>query len=154
MELVRCISIRKSIPDQIVVGRIYWIDGSSRFTDSNGCEYADVYADEEKFQLIGRLKTHHFKTVYRYLLYGGSLSSYVNSHEAFLLKDIITWCCNYPCDVLANNILEYISDHKLNEKENMEKEFVINSIPFNEFAKRNMASEYERYCGYSLYQVN
>lgn len=74
--------------------------------------------------------------LYRYLNYGGSLSSYINSHIGFLLKDIIGWCVNEPSgNSLASNVIRYIHDNHLDVAENMEKEFVVNSIPFREFER-------------------
>ena len=79
MELVRCISERKSMPEQITVGKKYWIDYSTAWKDHDGDEYAQVYLDEAKEHRVGELMTSHFETVYRYLNYGESLTHYVNS---------------------------------------------------------------------------
>lgn len=155
MRLVRCISEREKMKGQIVVGKKYWIDESTSYKDSYGDEYAQVYLDEDKQHGVGNMPTSHFEAIYRYLNYGGSLSSYINSHIGFLLKDIIRWCVNEPSgNSLASNVIRYIHDNHLDVAENMEKEFVVNSIPFREFAKRGMESEYEEYMGYSLYCID
>lgn len=87
--------------------------------------------------------------------YGELLSSYINSHIGFLLKDIIRWCVNESSgNSLASNVIMYIYDNHLDIAENMEKEFVVNSIPFREFADRETESEYEKYMGYSLYCID
>lgn len=155
MRLVRCVSERKKMPGQIVVGKKYWIDDCTTWKDSDGDKYAQVYLDEDKQHRVGDMLTSHFETIYRYLNYGGSLSSYINSHIGFLLKDIIRWCVNEPSgNSLANNVIMYIHDNHLDITENMEKEFVVNSIPFREFAERGMKNEYEKYMGYSLYCID
>lgn len=155
MRLVRCISERKSMPDQLVVGKKYWIDESTAWKDSDGDEYAQVYLDEDKQYRVGDMLTSHFETVYRYLNYGESLCNYVNSHIGFLLKDIIAWCVKQSiCNSLADNLILYISDNHLDIAENMEKEFVVNSVSFREFAERGMEKEYGKYMGYSLYCID
>ena len=154
MRLVRCVSERKQVPCQLAVGKKYWIDDSTLWKDLDGDEYAQVYLDEDKQYKIGNMLTSHFKTIYRYLNFGGSLSSYVNTHIGFLLKDIIAWCVKQPSgNSLASNVIRYIHDNHLNTKENMEKEFVVNSIPVREFVKRGMGEEYIKYMGYSLYCI-
>lgn len=35
-------------------------------------------------------------------------------------------------------------------KENMEKEFIVNSHPYKSFAEKGMLDEYEKYLGYSM----
>lgn len=155
MKLVKCIEERANFPGQISKGSRYWIDESSVWKDSDGDEYAQVYLDEDKQHWVGNMLTSHFEAIYRYLNYGGSLSSYINSHIGFLLKDIIGWCVNEPSgNSLASNVIRYIHDNHLDVAENMEKEFVVNSIPFREFARRGMESEYEKYMGYSLYCID
>ena len=154
MKLVRCISERELMPGQIVIGRKYWIDESTVWTDSDGDEYAQVYLDEEKEHRVGELLTSHFEIVYRYLNYGGSLEPYLNTHIGFLLKDIINWCLQNPSHLLAEKLILYIHDNKLDTKENMEKEFVVNSVPFRDFAERNRQEEYAKYMGYSMYCID
>ena len=150
MELVRCISERKSNPDQITIGKKYWIDYSTAWKDSDGDEYALVYLDEEKKHLVGKLKTSHFQIIYRYLNYGSSLGYYVNSHTSFLLKDIVSWCLRNQEHLIANILLRYIRNNKLDVEENMEKVFEVNRIPYREFAKRGMTDEYKEYMGLFL----
>lgn len=150
MRLVRCISERMTMPEQIVVGKKYWIDDSTVWKDSDGNEYAQVYLDEAKEHIVGNMLTSHFKTIYRYLNYGASLSSYINTHTGFLLKDIISWCLNNQEHQLSRKLILYIHDNKLDKKENMEKEFVVNSIPFRAFAEKGMEEEYMKYMGYSM----
>ncbi len=154
MRLVRCISERKTMPGQLIVGKKYWIDDSTAWKDSDGDEYAQIYLDEAKEHRVGDMLTSHFKTIYRYLNYGGSLSSYINTHTGFLLKDIISWCLNNQEHQLSEKLILYIHDNKLDKKENMEKEFVVNSISFREFAERGMEEEYMKYMGYSMYCID
>lgn len=154
MRLVRCISERKTMPQQLVLGKKYWIDDSTTWKDSDGDEYAQVYLDESKENLIGDMCTSHFETIYRYLNYGASLSTYVNTKTGFLLKDIIGWCLNNPGHSLAKNLILYIHDNKLDISENMEKEFIVNSIPFKEFVERGKEEEYMKYMGYSMYCID
>ena len=154
MRLVRCISERKTMPGQLVVGKKYWIDDSTAWKDSDGDEYAQVYLDEAKENRVGDMLTNHFETIYRYLNYGASLSTYLNTHTGFLLKDIISWCLNNPNHSLACNLILYIHDNKIDTAENMEKEFVVNSVPFKEFVERGMEEEYMKYKGYSMYCID
>lgn len=150
MELVRCITERDSNKGQLVVGNIYWMDASTAYKDSDGDEYAKIYLDEAKTQYVGNLLTIHFEIVYRYLNYGASLSNYINTNVGFLLKDIIGWCLNNSNHSLAEHLILYIHDNKLDIPENMEKEFVVNSKPFREFAEHGMEEEYMKYMGYSV----
>lgn len=155
MRLVRCISERKQMPGQLVVGKKYWVDESTIWKDDSDDEYVQIYLDEDKQHRVGNMHTSHFETIYRYLNHGGSLSSYINSHIGFLLKDIIGWCVNEPSgNSLASNVITYIRDHHLDVAENMEKEFIVNSVPFREFAERGMEKEYEKYMGYTLYCID
>ena len=153
MELVRCINEREIIKGQLVVGKKYWIDNSTRYKDADGDEYAKVYLDEAKENYVGNMLTKHFEIVYRYLNYGSSLLGYVNTKTAFLLKDIIAWCLNNPDHLLAEKLIFYIHDNKLDVPENMEKEFVVNSTPFREYAERGMEEAYMKYMGYSMYCI-
>ena len=154
MRLVRCVSERKAIQSQLVVGKKYWIDDSTAWKDSDGNVYAQVYLDEARENLVGNMDTSYFVSIYRYLNYGGSLATYINTHTGFLLKDIISWCLNKPGDSLANNLISYIHDNNLDVSENMEKEFVVNSVPFKEFVDRGMEEEYMKYMGYSMYCID
>ena len=147
MRLVRGRNERNSVNGQIIEGHKDWIDESTLYTDSDGDEYAKVYLDENKEHFVGNLLTSHFETIYRYLLYGDSLSNYVNSNKGFLLKDIISWCLSNTNHSLSEHILLYIHDHVLNIEENMEKEFIVNSEPFKNF---NDKEDYMKYMGYSL----
>lgn len=154
MLLVRCISKRETIPGQLVVGKKYWIYTPSTWKDSDGDEYAEIYLDEDREYKVGMMLTKHFEPIYRYLNYGGSLSSYVNDHIGFLLKDIIAWCIKQPSgNSLASNVIMYIHDNHLDTKENMEKEFAVRSTPVREFVKNGIAEEYMTYMGYSVYCI-
>lgn len=155
MRLVRCISkvvlVRgKIIPSQLVVGKKYWIDDSTIRKDYYGDEYAQVYLDEAGKNRVGDMRTSYFETIYRYLNYGVPLSTYINTHTGFLLKDIISWCLNNPHHSLANHLIMYIHDNKLNTADNMEKEFVVNHVSAKEFAERGMIEKYMKYMGYSI----
>ena len=154
MELVRCVSKRESNPTQIEEGKKYWIDLSSEYTDTDGDKYVNVYLDEDKTKYVGNLKTSHFVTIYRYLRHGLSLNNYVNHKTGFLLKDIIWWCNNNPSNSLAEYLILYIHDNKLDTPDNMEKEFVVNRIPFSDFKERGMEAEYPKYYGYSMYWID
>ena len=63
MNLVECVSERKSMPGQLKVGEKYWIDYSSSYKDSDGDEYATVYLDEAKQCRVGVMLTSHFKII-------------------------------------------------------------------------------------------
>lgn len=63
MTRARCISERKSIPDQIKVGNEYWIDESTAWKDHDGDEYAQVYLDKDKEHRVGDLLISHFETL-------------------------------------------------------------------------------------------
>lgn len=154
MKLVRCVNKTRSFENQIKIGKLYWIDESSIWKDSDGDEYVQVYLDEARRYYVAGMLTSHFETEYRYLNYGESLANYINTHIGFLLKDIIAWCVKeLSGNSLACNLIAYIHNNHLEIAENMEKEFVVNSVPFREFAERGMAEEYMKYMGYSLYCV-
>lgn len=61
MCLVRCIEERQTNTKQINKGELYWIDDSTRYRDSDGDEYGEIYLDEEKTRYIGNLRTSHFE---------------------------------------------------------------------------------------------
>lgn len=61
MRLVSCIEERQTKPEQIIKGKLYWIDDSTRYKDSDGDEYGEIYLDEEKKYYVGNLKMRHFK---------------------------------------------------------------------------------------------
>ena len=149
MKLVRCISERKTNPGQITVGKKYWIDESTVWTDPDGDEYAEIYLDEEKEHRIGNMLTSHFETLYRYLDYC-CLENYVNTKTGFLLKDILNWCLKNPTHKLAEKVIFYIYDNELATKAKMEKEFVVRSAPLREFVEKGLEDEYVRYLGYSV----
>lgn len=148
MELVRCVSIRETMPKQITVGKKYWIDPLSEWIDCDGDTYVDVYSEEAKEHKIGTLNKNHFKIIYRYLKYGGSPD--VDSTSTYLLKDLIQWCLAQSSHSLASNVLRYIREHDLDCKENLEKEYAIKHEPYNSFAARRAESEYLEYMGYSV----
>lgn len=158
MEEVRCISERKTNPEQIKVGLIYFIDEDSIYTDNEGDTYADVYSDRSKEHLVGKLLKKHFVRYQN--LSCDNLSYYINYHQGFLLRDIIDWCETHSHKrstidryQLAEKLLEYINDNGLNTEENMDKQYIVNHVPFNEFASRDKAEEYRKYLGYSMYCV-
>ena len=154
MELVRCINERNTNKGQLMIGRKYWMDVSSKYKDIDGDEYAQIYLDEDRTKYVGNMLTSHFEIVQRCLNYGDSLSIYINSHIGFLLKDIIGWCLNNPNHSLSEHLILYIRDNKLDVLENMEKDFVVNSVPFREFVERGMEEEYMRYMGCSMYCID
>ena len=55
-----------------------------------------------------------------------------------MLKDIIHWCMENPNTDLSRNIIKYINDNNMNQKENMEKDYCINRIPLMEFEKKRL----------------
>lgn len=61
MRLVRCIEERQTKPEQIIKCKLYWIDDNTRYRDSDGDEYGEIYLDEEKKYYVGNLKTSHFE---------------------------------------------------------------------------------------------
>lgn len=79
-----------------------------------------------------------------------SLEGFINTHDSFKLKHIIEWCCTNSNHQLAEKLLLYIGENKLTD---MEAEYVINHIPFNAFAERGKAEEYQKYLGYDMYKV-
>lgn len=60
MKKVKCISIRETSPKQITVGNVYYLDETTLYVDSDGNEYAMIYRDIHKKQVVGRLSTQHF----------------------------------------------------------------------------------------------
>lgn len=59
--LVICRSIRKSNPNQIVVGRLYIIDKLSIYIDSDGDAYGTVYDQDEN--VVGQMLLSHFRCI-------------------------------------------------------------------------------------------
>lgn len=57
---VTCISIRKYVPNQIEVGKSYWMDEKSKWKDRDGDEYAQIYLDEKKEHRIAEMLISHF----------------------------------------------------------------------------------------------
>lgn len=154
-ELVKCISIREDFPEQIKIGKKYWIDPASLWTDGDGDEWIKVYSslDNKEKNFIAQMKLEHFQTIYPILHYC-SLEGFVNTHTEFPLIYIIDWCKNnIPYHQLARKLLEYIKDKDLNTEENLLKDYVVNSIPFKEFEKAGNLDEYQKYLGYDLYCV-
>nr|DAZ61475.1 MAG TPA: hypothetical protein [Caudoviricetes sp.] len=60
MKKVRCISIRKFMPKQIEVGKIYYMDEKTKWKDEDGDEYAVFYSDKNGEDKIGNLLLSHF----------------------------------------------------------------------------------------------
>ena len=60
MKLVKCISERESMPEQIIVGRFYWMDETTKWKDSDGDEYAQIYTDELRQNRVGDMLCKHF----------------------------------------------------------------------------------------------
>ena len=60
MKKVKCVSVRESIPSQIDVNEIYYLDETTLYVDSDGDEYATIYKDRWKTQRIGNMLTKHF----------------------------------------------------------------------------------------------
>lgn len=62
MTKVKCISIREAFPNQISVGKYYWIDENNIFKYDNDDNdfYTSVYLDEKKEHSIGILSLSHF----------------------------------------------------------------------------------------------
>ena len=129
------------------------MDAGSIFCDGED-EYGNIYADEEKKNLIGTMNLSHFQEDYRSINHGVSLSCFENTKTSFMLKDIIGWCLkNVNSNALAENVINYIYDNGLDKPENQEKEYILNHVPLCEFVKRNQEAEYEKYGGYHLYCV-
>lgn len=60
MKKVKCISIRKIMPKQIEVGKIYYMDEKRKWKDEDGNEYAVFYSDKNGEDKIGTLLLSHF----------------------------------------------------------------------------------------------
>ena len=61
MKLVKCISEREpSLLSLIEVGKIYYIDETSLYVDSDGDEYGKIYKDKWRKEYIGNMLTKHF----------------------------------------------------------------------------------------------
>lgn len=149
MRLVRCKTIRKTKPEQIKVGKLYWIDDNTKYIDPDGDEYAVVYRDADGTSEIGMLKTNHFTNEYRYLRYGLSLSTNEDTEGGNLLEDILEWCsANAIFNSTAKHIWQYIKDRGIDKPENMKREFLVKHIPFVEFEKNGRGADYMQYMGY------
>lgn len=83
-----------------------------------------------------------------------NIESTIDTKREVALKDIINWCSSHPTHQAAEKLMLIITDEKLNTDENMEKMFIINHIPFEEFLKAGKAYGYLKYLGYSLYCVS
>ena len=148
MKLMRCVSRDKMMPTAIVVGNQYWIDVDDSYTYFDGDKFVDVYIDKDKRERLGTMNLCHFSESAEDPI---KLCNYVNNHRGLPLKDIISWCKDNPTTSLSQRLTLYIRDNKLDVEENMEKEFLINSVPYRAFAERGRSKEYERYLGLSLY---
>ena len=61
MKLVKCISEREpSLLSLIEVGKIYYLDETYLYVDSDGDEYAKIYKDKWRKEYIGNMLTKHF----------------------------------------------------------------------------------------------
>lgn len=60
MKKVTCKVKMTAYPSQIKVGEEYWLDTKTVNKDSHGEEFGMIYADEEKTQRIGMMRTCHF----------------------------------------------------------------------------------------------
>ena len=60
MKLVKCISERESMPEQIIVGNSYWMDETTKKKDLDGDEYAQIYKDKLKQNKVGCMLCKHF----------------------------------------------------------------------------------------------
>jgi len=60
MKEVKCISVRESVPSQIDVEDIYYLDETTLYLDADGDEYAMIYGDPWKIHCIGNMLTKHF----------------------------------------------------------------------------------------------
>lgn len=60
MKKISCVKERNVAGCRLVVGRDYYMDESTRYTDSDGDEYACVYADDKKEFWVGNLSLVHF----------------------------------------------------------------------------------------------
>ena len=62
MKLVKCVNEREGFPQQITVGRLYWMDENTIWKDTDGDEYARFYSNPipRMEYMIGNLKTSHF----------------------------------------------------------------------------------------------
>ena len=59
--LPKCISEREpSLLSLIEVGKIYYLDETSLYVDSDGDEYAKIYKDKWRKEYIGNMLTKHF----------------------------------------------------------------------------------------------
>lgn len=155
LEAVRCISIRKSKPEQLKLHRIYWIDEDTKYTDLNGSTYVTVYADASKERLIGNLDVSHFENYFNYLYYGLTLSRYINSDDGVLLNDVIDFCeKNERFDIEARHVLKYINDKQYYMSKYLFREFFIKSIPLKCAIENEKVAEYMMYAGYSVVPVD
>lgn len=60
---VCCKTIRETKPNQIEVGKKYWIDETTKYTDPDGDEFVVVYTDKEGTHEIGSLSMKHFEVI-------------------------------------------------------------------------------------------
>lgn len=150
MEYAKCINLVGVENNELVLEHRYWLDFKSLRKNDNDEEILEVYTSEKNCVLIGTFPKDNFEVIYRYLIYGGSVSYYINYDMSFLLKDIIRWCCENTNHQLSEKLLAYIVDNIPNYKEMEEKEYFVCSKPFVEFAKENKEQEYLKYLGYSL----
>lgn len=151
MRLVRCVVARESKPEQVKVGKLYWVDDSTKYTDSDGDEYVTVYSDAEGTKEVGNMLTKHFENDYQYIRYGLSLSSYVNDIKGNLLEDILKWCNDNAIYVsLARDIWKYIQDNGIDKQENMKKEYLVKHTSFKELCERGIGEAYMNYMGYYI----
>ena len=63
MHNVLCINKRKSVPDQIAEGDMYWLKLETIYTDPDGDYYGEIYYDPKGEQLVGNMLLSHFDMI-------------------------------------------------------------------------------------------
>lgn len=60
MKRIKCVRERNIAGNCLVVGKYYYMDETTKYTDMDGDEYAKIYVDNKKEKYIGNLLLSHF----------------------------------------------------------------------------------------------
>ena len=152
MRLVRCISKRQMIPDQLVVGKYYWMDVDTFYTENNNVSVAfdngiimpeneglaEIYLNQDRSEFVGNMMVKHFVFVNRLdKHYNLDYRVVSETCDTFPLIDIVEWCLwhqNFAHNPTAAHLLDHISKARLLEglsenKDGLYNEYIVKYIP-------------------------
>ena len=109
MILVECIYERSDYPDQIKVGKEYWMDEDSISNHDNE-EYAKIFKDKHKQKVIGMLCTSHFK-LKNFEQIKVIKDNYKSDEYDFNFDDIMAIISDNRYEALPKVLIFYVNDN-------------------------------------------